>query len=50
MAGTILGEGPEYRGATLAADRTGRVRPAPHQLFEAGPGGWFFRRSLEDRE
>ena len=50
MAGTVLGEGPEYRGATLAADRTGRVRPAPHQLFEAGPGGWFFRRSLEDRE
>jgi serine/threonine protein kinase len=50
MAGTVLGEGPEYRGATLAANRTGQVRPAPHQLFEAGPGGWFFRRSLEGRE
>jgi len=47
LAGTILGEGPEYRGATLAADRTGQVRPAPHQLFEVGPNGWLFRRSLE---
>ncbi len=50
LAGTILGEGPEYRGTTLAADRTGQVRAAPHQLFEAGPNGWFFRRSLEGTE
>ncbi len=50
LAGTVLGEGPEFRGATLAADRSGRVRPAPRQLFEAGPEGWVFRRSLEGKD
>ncbi len=50
LASSVLAEDGEYRGATLAAARDGKVRPAPYQLFDFGPGGWRYRRSLEAAE
>lgn len=47
VTASVLADAREYRGATLAAGEDGKVRPAPHQLYQAGPDGWVFRRPLE---
>jgi len=47
LATAVVAEAGEYRGSLLAAGRDGQARPAPYQLFDVGPGGWRYRRTLE---